>query len=131
LRDSSADLLPGPRVATPIMKDGYYVGAELTSPEIKFARIAVTLARSELDRDDSLVAWAAANKLFGVDMGKKERSNIVKMQVHLGGNLTAFWFRHDLSNPFPELSAIKPISGPGSDRSVSNTKSGMGMRFRF
>jgi hypothetical protein len=87
--------------------------------------------RSELGRDDSLVAWAAANELFGVTLGKKERSNIVKLQGHFGGNLTLFYFWHDLSNPFPELSAIRPISGPGSDRAASGNKSGMGVHLRF
>jgi hypothetical protein len=131
LRDSSAELLAGPSITTPILKDGYFVGADLTSPRMGMARVSATLVRSELGRDDSLVAWAAANELFGVTLGKKERSNIVKLQGHVGGNLTLFYFWHDLSNPFPELSAIRPISGPGSDRAASGNKSGMGVQLRF
>lgn len=131
LRDSSADLLAGPRVQTPIIKDGYYLGAEVFSPRFRFGTVSATVVRSELGRDDSLVAWAAANDLFGVALGKKERSNVAKLQGHFGDNLAAFWFWHGLSNPFPELSAIRPIAGPGRDRAVSNNKSGFGVHLRF
>ena len=56
LRDTSADTLPGPRNATPLNKEGYYAGAEVSSPRFGFARITGTVVRSELIRDDSLVA---------------------------------------------------------------------------
>jgi hypothetical protein len=131
LRDTSADLLAGPRIQTPLMKDGYFIGADVFSPMYRFVRLSATVVRSELDRNDSLVAWAAANDLFGVTLGKKERSNVLKMQGHFGENLSVFYFWHGLSNPFPELSAIKPIAGPGSDVPVSNNKAGMGVQLRF
>ena len=38
-------------------------------------------------RDDSLVAWAAANTMFDVQLGKKERSNVVKLRAALGRNI--------------------------------------------
>ena len=133
LRDSSAELMPEPRPETPIFKDGYLMGMEVTSPQLPKIRTRVTLgyARSELDRDDSLVAWATANQLFDVRMGKRERSNIFRLQGRVGQNFSLFWFLHDLSNPFPELSAIKPISGPGSENYRSDSKSGFGMMFKF
>jgi hypothetical protein len=131
LRDTSAELLPGPPIRTPIFKDGYYVGVEATSPAIRRMRVAGSYTRSELDRDDSLVAWATANDLFDVRLGKKERSSIYKLQARVADKVALFWFLHDLSNPFPELSAIKPIAGPNSERPVSNTKSGVGLKVRF
>jgi hypothetical protein len=131
LSDTSADVLPGPRNATPLNKGGYYVGAELTSPRFRFAQIKGTLVRSELCRDDSLVAWAAANSMFDVQLGKTERSNIFKLQATLGRNLNVYWFLHRLSNPFPELSAITPILGPDADRPHSSDKNGLGVQVRF
>ncbi len=49
----------------------------------------------------------------------------------LGRNLNVYWFLHRLSNPFPELSAITPISGPGADRPHSSDKNGLGVQVRF
>lgn len=131
LRDSSAELMNGPTPATPLFKDGYYMGFDASSPKFRFARFKLTYVRSELDRDDSLVSWAAANNMFGATLGKKERSSIIKVQGEIGEHLSVFFFLHQLSNPFPELSAIKPIAGPGVDSTANNAKHGMGLRFRF
>jgi hypothetical protein len=128
LAASSAALLPGPPVTTPVNKDGYYVGADLWSPKTKYGTFGITVLREELSRDDSLVSWAAANHLFGVVMGTKETSTIVKVQAKLGSYLTFFFYTSRLENPFPELSAIKPISGPGSDQAVSFNKIAGGVR---
>jgi hypothetical protein len=84
-----------------------------------------------ISRDDALVAWAAAHSLFGVTLGETQTSTIVKAHANLLEHVTAFFFYNDLSNPFPELSAIKAISGPGSDRVVENYKYGLGLRFTF
>lgn len=133
-RDTSADLMDGPRPETPVFKNGYYAGAEFSTPRLGMLRgawLSAGYTRSELDRDDSLVSWAAVNNLFGVTLGKKERSNVFRMQGHVNDNLSVFWFLHDLSNPFPELSAIQPISGPGSDKSANNNKSGFGLTLKF
>ena len=54
-----------------------------------------------------------------------------KVQGHVGDNVSFFWFLHDLSNPFPELSAIRPVDGPGSDKPVNNNKAGMGLMLKF
>jgi hypothetical protein len=133
-RDTSADLMPGPRPSTPINKSGYYVGVELATPRLRLlhnAWVSGGYTRSELSRDDSLVSWAAANNLFGVTLGKKERSNVFRIQGHVSQNVSVFWFLHDLSNPFPQLSAIQPIAGPGSDQQANNNKSGFGLLVKF
>jgi hypothetical protein len=45
--------------------------------------------------------------------------------------LTAYGFINFVSNPYPELSAIAPIAGPGAGESARNTKTGFGIRFRM
>ena len=74
LAATSAALLPGPPVASPVVKPGYYIGVELTSPMTPLGRWKGSFVREELSRDDSLVAYATANQMFGVTLGKKERT---------------------------------------------------------
>jgi hypothetical protein len=131
LAKTSADLLPGPRVQSPVIKAGYYVGVDAYAPRTRLGRWGVSITREVLSRDDSLVAWAAANDLFGVTMGKKEHSVITKVFAEAGPNVTAFFFLTRLQNPFPELSAIVPVAGPEAGAAVSNTKYGFGVRFTF
>jgi hypothetical protein len=130
LADTSAALLPGPPNVNPVWKSGYYVGADVYSPQTPYGKWGVTFTREELSRDDSLVAFADANNLFGVKLGKKERSYILKVQAQFK-ELTAFAFVNDLSNPYPQLSALAPISGPGANEEVSDRKVGFGIRFRL
>ena len=130
LRDTSADLLPGPRVTTPIFKDGYYIGADLGVPlPKKRGTVGVVVTREELDRDDSLVAFMAARSLLGVREGEKERGIIVKLYAELGP-LTVFVFHNDVDNPFPQASAIVPIGGPFAFQGPGSGKTGAGVRFR-
>jgi hypothetical protein len=130
LYPSSANNLPGPTNQAPIYKNGGYFGVDLMSPETRYGKWGVTATYEYLSRDDSLVAWAAANDLFGVTLGKHETGTIIK-GLYQEKWLTAYGFVNFVSNPFPELSAIVPISGPGAGGSVSNTKAGFGIRFRL
>jgi hypothetical protein len=131
LAQTSADLLPGPQVETPVVKDGFYAGADYLAPRAPFGRLGITVTHEDLSRDDSLVSWAAANGLFDVTLGERERATIVKVRLELSRQLSAFWFGHWLENPFPELSAIKPIAGMDVERVVSHDKFGVGLRLRF
>jgi hypothetical protein len=128
---SSAEILPGPPIKTPVPKPGFYIGTDLFAPRTGWARLGLTIMHERISRDDALVAWAAAHSLFGVTLGETQTSTIVKAHANLLEHVTAFFFYNDLSNPFPELSAIKAISGPGSDRVVENYKYGLGLRFTF
>ena len=96
----------GPRKTTPLDPGGYYVGAELSTPRLGFARITGAVVRSELCRDDSLVAWAAANTMFDVQLGKKERSTVVKLQAALGRNLSN---PPNPPNLFLDLPSVRPL----------------------
>lgn len=131
LAKTSADLLPGPANESPVYKAGYYVGADVSSPQTRLGKWGATVTREELSRDDALVAFADANGLFGVKLGKKERSTIVKVQLQTGKELTLFGFVNLLSNPFPQLSALVPISGTGAGEAASDKKIGVGIRFRL
>jgi hypothetical protein len=130
LRDTSAALLPGPPNKTPIDKNGYYVGLDVGVPLPRsWGTLGVIVTREELGRDDSLIAFLAAQQALGVTLGKKERSTIVKVYAELH-TVTVFFFYNDLQNPFPQASAIEPISGPFAFGSLGDSKVGFGLRFR-
>jgi hypothetical protein len=130
LRDTSAAQLPGPPMKTPIGKNGYYVGADLSfSLPRSLGKVGAVVMREELDRDDSLIAYLAARDQLGVSLGKKERRSVVKVYAVLG-NVTAFFFYNDIQNPFPQVSAIVPISGASAFAPTSNSKAGVGVRLR-
>ncbi len=128
---TSAQLLPGPAVVTPVEKPGYYIGLDVMSPKTPLGTWKGTFLREELSRDDSLVAFAAANRMFGVSLGKRERTTILKVETEVMDNLSLYGFWSDVSNPFPELSALKPISGAGSDIVPSGRRYGFGVRLRM
>jgi hypothetical protein len=131
LSRTSADLLPGPAVRTPVIRAGYFAGIEAKLPATRWGRWGGVYIREELGRDDSLVAWAAANGLFGVRLGARQRSHILKVHGEFGRHLSLLFFLNALSNPFPELSAIRPIAGWGSDGPVSHRKIGGGLRLKL
>ena len=130
LAQTSAELLPGPPNKTPVYKNGFYAGVDLWTSETKFGKWGLTFTQEILSRDDSLVAWAAANQLYGVTLGEWEKGTIFKGLVQVK-QLAMYGFINLVSNPFPVLSAIVPVSGPGSAEDVSNTKVGFGVRFRL
>ena len=87
--------------------------------------------REDLSRDDALVAYAAANRLFGVILGEREKTTIVKVETTVMSRLACYGFWSEVSNPFPELSALKPISGTGSDITPSGRRYGFGIRLKI
>jgi hypothetical protein len=130
LAKSSADHLPGAPNKTPVYKDGAYVGVDLMSPETRIGKWGLTATYEYLSRDDSLVAWAAANDQFDVTLGRHETGTIFK-GLFQEKWLTAYGFVNFVENPYPVLSAIVPMTGTGSGKPARNTKSGFGIRFRL
>jgi len=60
------------------------------------------------------------------------RSRVVMLLVFNFFQAIGYYgFANWVSNPFPELSALVPISGPGTQEEVTNTKVGLGIRFRL
>jgi hypothetical protein len=98
--------------AEPIVKPGYYVGGTFEVPVGARTRVGATVTREELSRDDSLVKYLAMNSLYGVEMGKTDRSTIARFYVDVS-RLAAFGvFLADISNPYPWISGAWPVSGP-------------------
>jgi hypothetical protein len=95
----------------PIVKPGYYVGGTFELPVSARARVGVTFTREELSRDDSLVKFLAANGLYGVEMGKKDRGTIARFYVDVARLVTFGFFWADISNPYPWISGSWPVRG--------------------
>lgn len=128
LRDSSAAILPGPRIETPIDKRGYNAGIDLSLPLPRDkGKVGVIVIREELDRDDSLVAFLAARGQLDARPGEKERATIFKAYAEIGP-LTVFFFQANIDNPFPALSAIVPIAGDSAGDYRGSNKTGFGIR---
>ena len=96
----------------PIDKPGYYVGAELAFPVTSNVTIGATFTREELSRDDSLIKYLAANTLYGVEMGKKDRGTTVRGFVRMRNVVTVGFYWADVSNPYPWVSGSWPVTGP-------------------
>lgn len=96
----------------PIDKAGYYVGATIEAPVSARARIGLTVTREDLSRDDSLVKYLAANGLYGVRMGERDRGTIARVYLDVARLVTIGLFWADIENPFPWISGSWPIAGP-------------------
>lgn len=96
----------------PIDKPGYYMGAQVDVPVTARVHVGGSFTREELSRDDSLIQYLELNNLYGVSMGKKDRTMIARGFVAIGQlvNINFFWM--DVSNPFPWASGSWPVSGP-------------------
>jgi hypothetical protein len=76
LAKTSADLLPGPPVESPVYKAGFYAAVDALGPTTNYGQWGVTASYEDLSRDDSLVAFAAARHMFGVTLGEREKGTI-------------------------------------------------------
>ena len=86
--------------------------------------------REELSRDDSLIKYLTGKNLLNVSMGKKERSTVFRWYADIGDNVTLAFYRNLLSNPFPWVSGIEPISGPRAFTGRGTDKWGLVVRFQ-
>jgi hypothetical protein len=96
----------------PIEKPGYYVGGTFEVPVTRHAHVGVTVTREEISRDDSLVKFLAAENLYGVALGRKDRSTIARAYIDVSRLVTIGLFWADISNPYPWISGSWPVSGP-------------------
>ena len=108
---TSGELVGIPTVG-PIEKPGYYMGAQVEAPVGPRVHIGGSFTREELSRDDSLIQYLYLNNLYGVSLGKKDRTMIARgfIDVNRLVNVSFFWM--DVSNPFPWTSGSWPVSGP-------------------
>lgn len=109
LPDTSAELIG--MKASKVIKRGYYYGAEATMPLPKRWEGHVSVTREDLSRNDSLVWYLEARGLYGVHLGERVRSTILRWALKPTRNveLGAYWNR--LENPYLWLSGIVPVSG--------------------
>ena len=98
----------------PIDKPGYYMGAQLDAPVSKRVHVGGSITREELTRDDSLIQYLYLNNLYGVTMGKKDRTLIARAFVDVNRLVNVSFFWMDVSNPFPWVSGSWPVSGPSA-----------------
>jgi hypothetical protein len=96
----------------PIDKTGYYMGGQLDVPVSNSVRVGGSITREELLRDDSLIQYLSLNRLYGVEMGKKDRLLIARGFVDINRLVNIGFFWVDVSNPFPWVSGSWPITGP-------------------
>jgi hypothetical protein len=125
---TSAELI-GLSDTTPVMKNGYYLGADASMPLIGDIRLGATITREELDRDDALIKYLSLQNLYGVTMGEKERSTVLRFYLDLGPRVRASTYFVLLDNPFPWVSGIAPVTGPRAFESHGNNKWGLVGRF--
>lgn len=97
--------------ATPLHKDGYYIGGELSYPLADQITIGTVVTREELSRDDSLVQLMSQQGRFGVRLGKTERASVYRFYVDISDLVRVGAYRNNLSNPYPWLSGIVPVAG--------------------
>ena len=129
--DTSADLLGIPRGA--VHKDGYYAGADVAYQVARQVRLGANATREELSRDDALIKYLADQGLYGVALGKKERSLVWRFYADISRMVTVGYYRNSLDNPFPWVSGIVPVEGANAYGSWGrgNDKWGVVVRFRL
>ncbi len=114
----------------PIKKVGYYAGIDVSVPVTDTVTMGIVGTREELSRDDSLIKYLTGKNLLNVSMGKKERSTVFRWYADIGDNVTLAFYRNLLSNPFPWVSGIEPISGPRAFTGRGTDKWGLVVRFQ-
>ena len=123
---SSAEMLGIPW--STITKQGYWFSAEGHLPTIHKATLGASVTRERVDRADSLVQFLAANHLYGVSTGQKDELTAVRVFVDLGRETRLGFYKTFDTNPFPQISGIRPVSGPARDSLSSTEKYGIVVR---
>ena len=113
---------------SPVRKPGYYVGTEVSHGIAASMRAGAVITHEELTRNDALVRLLSEEGLYDVSMGKKERSTAYRFYFDPNRWVRIAVFRNSLSNPFPWISGIAPVSGPGAYTSRGNDKWGAVVR---
>lgn len=115
----------------PVRKDGYYVGADASYPITHQVRIGTVITREELSRDDALIKYLAAQNLYDLEMGRKERSTVLRFYADIANMVRVGVYRNRLSNPFPWVSGIQAVAGPAAFQGRGNDKWGVAFQFRL
>jgi hypothetical protein len=113
-----------------VIKRGYYVGGEVTVPLPKNWEGHVGPTREDLSRNDSLIWFLEDRGLYGVHLGERVKSTIIRFSIKpvRGVELGAYW--NNLKNPYLRLSGIVPVSGPGAFIEHGEGRAKYGIVFR-
>lgn len=129
LTETSAQLLD--LDTGPIDKPGYYVGADLSAPVTRRAKVGTVITHEELTRDDSLISLLGLQG-FHVESGKKERSTAYRFYADFSNRITVALIMNDHSNPYRWVSGIEPVAGANPDAANNGSdKWGLVVRFRL
>jgi hypothetical protein len=128
LTETSAELI-GNSDTEGVRKNGYYAGGDFNLPIGSRARIGTTVTFEEIDRDDALIKQLWLENLYGVSMGEKEQTTVMRVYVTFYERVTAAFYRTLLDNPFPWVSGIVPVAGPAAYQGQGNDKWGLVARF--
>lgn len=128
LMKTSAELL-GQADTNPVEKSGYYVGGDFRYPITTSISVGTNITHEELLRDDALIKYLAGQGLYNVSLGKKERSLVYRFYVNFTDIVTVGVYRNQLSNPFPWVSGISPVTGDRAFTSRGSDKWGVIARF--
>jgi hypothetical protein len=109
---------------------GYWVTAEAWYPVTGTLVVGASFTREEVDRADSLVKYMAANGLYGVQTGRKDRLTVLRFFADIGSWVRVSLFRTDDSNPYPWLSGMWPVDGPNAFTGRVPNKYGVMVRVR-
>lgn len=113
----------------PVKKNGYYVGTDLAMPISDKMKVGAVITREELSRDDALVKLLASGGLYGVEMGKKERTTTFRIYTDLSRLVRVGFYRSLHSNPYPWVSGIVPVEGERAFKGRGSDKWGLVVRF--
>lgn len=114
----------------PIEKAGYWVTAEAWAPVLGDVTIGASVTREEVDRADSLVKFMAAEGLYGIETGRKDRLLVTRLFADIGPWVRVTAFRTDDSNAYPWLSGMWPVAGERAFTGRDPDKYGVMLRVR-
>ncbi len=128
LTKTSAELINRPDTSA-VKKPGYYVGVTGKYPLTSDITAGITATREELSRNDSLVKYLAEENMFNARLGQKERVFTMRYFVTMYKQVTIGAYTSKVSNPFPWLSGIAPVSGQTAYQNGGSDKWGVTIQF--
>ena len=115
---------------SPIEKTGYWVTAEAWYPLFRDITLGASVTREEVDRADSLVKFMAAEGLYRVETGRKDRLLAMRLFTDIGPWVRVTAFKVEDSNPYPWLSGMWPVAGERAFTGREPDKYGVMVRVR-
>ena len=112
----------------PIIKRGYDVTLEGWWPISRTVNVGANAAYERIGRSDSLVRYLADAHLYNVTTGRNDERTVFRTYVDLGPAVRVGFYRTLDSNPFPWISGITAISGPGAMTRTNTNKWGLTAR---